>query len=403
MKALLPLLFFTGSVVLAEEKPAPKDSESAKENTAPRLEEVGVDRYGKKSPEVLEQYAPTVAEARLSTAQVFVRGSKKPLALATVVSGKGYLISKASELEGKEDLEVQFPKSAMFPTGLRLSAKLIDSYRPYDLGLVQVAATGLKPAVFSTASAPIPGTFLSAVGLEETPVTFGVASVAPRNLDEANKGFLGILLRPTDSGLAIERITPKSAAADAGLKKDDIVLKINGSGISSVDEFVRTVGGYKPTERINILIKRASEEMTVDAVLRRRGEFPEALQRFEDPRNSISGPLSDRRTGFPEALQHDLFLKPSECGGPLTNLNGEIVGINIAHSGRTESLAIPSAAVATLLKNVDEGKFYYPELDELRKSKSNLEAEMKRLDDMESRLKKELEEIGKKLEAITGK
>ena len=407
MKAFLPLFVVLSTAVIAQD--AAKEAKPEKRPEKPagepafRLDDVGVEKYGKRAPDMLKMYIPTVAEARLSTAQVFARGSSKQLAMATVVSSKGYLISKASELEKNPDLEITFAKSEMFPNGLKMGAKLLDTYRPYDLALLKVDASGLKPAKFSTAAAPVPGTFLSAVGLAETPIAYGVASVNTRNLDDANKGFLGVLLKATENGLAIERVTKNSAAADAGLKEQDIVLKVNGSMVASVEEFIRTVGSFKPTEKIQIHIKRAMEEKDISAVLRRRGEFPDALRRFEDPRNMISGALSETRTGFPAAFQHDLFLRPFECGSPLTNLDGEIVGINIAKSGRIESLAIPGATVAMLMKNIDEGKFYHPELDELQKSKSNLEEEVKRLDEMENRLKKELEEIGKKLETITGK
>ena len=44
-------------------------------------------------------------------------------------------------------------------------------------------------------------------------------------------------------------------------------------------------------------------------------------------------------------LQHDSVLKPSECGGPLVDLDGKVVGINIARAGRTETYAIPSEVV----------------------------------------------------------
>jgi serine protease Do len=160
---------------------------------------------------------------------------------------------------------------------------------------------------------------------------------------------------------------------------------------------------YKPTEKIKLRIKRADEEKDLVAILRRRGDFPEALSRFEDPRNKMSGALSEQRTGFPAALQHDLFLKPFECGGPLVNLEGKAIGINIAHSGRTESLAIPGAIVLNLIKQVNTGKFYHPEVDELEKSKTTLEEEIKRLDGLELRLKTQLDDVAKKLDAITGK
>lgn len=402
MKALfsLPLLVLASSHFSFADEPTNASSNPLENAT--KIEEIGVDKYGKKAMDALPLYAPCIESARLSTAQVCARGNAKPLVLATVVSEKGYLVTKASELEKNNDLTVTFAKSPAFPNGLTLGAKVVDTYKAYDLALLKTDATGLKAATFSKL-APEPGTFLIASGLEPLPITYGVASVVTRSFDEGNKGFLGVGLMATEKGLSIFRITDRSAAYDAGLAVNDVVLKVNGSGISSVEEFIRTVSGYKPSEKISIRIRRGNEEKDVDAVLRRRGEFPEAVRSFEDPRNAMSGALSAQRSGFPAALQHDLFLKPSQCGGPLTNIEGEVVGVNIAHSGRTESLALNGSTLTTLLQTVDQGKFYHPEVDELTKAKANLELEVKRMNEMETRLKSEIEALGKKLEAIIGK
>ena len=72
--------------------------------------------------------------------------------------------------------------------------------------------------------------------------------------------------------------------------------------------------------------------------------------------NMYGGPLSDRRGGFEAALQHDTVLLPSQCGGPLVDLDGKAVGINVARAGRVESYAIAAAAVQPLLEELKSGK-----------------------------------------------
>ena len=61
--------------------------------------------------------------------------------------------------------------------------------------------------------------------------------------------------------------------------------------------------------------------------------------------NSLGGPLSERRAGFPLAIQHDSVLQPTDCGGPIVDLDGKAVGLNIARAGRVESYALPAAIV----------------------------------------------------------
>ena len=63
-----------------------------------------------------------------------------------------------------------------------------------------------------------------------------------------------------------------------------------------------------------------------------------------------------RRAGFPSYLQHDTILKPQDCGGPIVDLDGKVIGINIARAGRTETYTIPADAVRPLLFDMISGK-----------------------------------------------
>jgi serine protease Do len=71
--------------------------------------------------------------------------------------------------------------------------------------------------------------------------------------------------------------------------------------------------------------------------------------------NSLGGELSNLRTGFPTILQHDSVLAPEECGGPLVNLDGKVVGFNIARAGRVESYAIPTHVIMSLMYDLMSG------------------------------------------------
>ena len=67
--------------------------------------------------------------------------------------------------------------------------------------------------------------------------------------------------------------------------------------------------------------------------------------------------MSNRRWGFPSVIQHDTVLRPSDCGGPVVDLDGYAVGINIARAGRVASYALPVEVVNPLLKDLQSGKF----------------------------------------------
>src|SRR5207244_2687877 len=49
-----------------------------------------------------------------------------------------------------------------------------------------------------------------------------------------------------------------------------------------------------------------------------------------------------------------------DCGGPIVDLNGRVIGINICRAGRTESWAVPGEVVLPLLADLMSGKLAPP-------------------------------------------
>jgi ubiquinone biosynthesis protein UbiJ len=77
--------------------------------------------------------------------------------------------------------------------------------------------------------------------------------------------------------------------------------------------------------------------------------------------NRMGARLSGRRKNFPLAFQHDTALRANECGGPVVNLDGDVVGVNVARAGRVSSLAIPAHRVLEIIEELGSGA-YSPEI-----------------------------------------
>jgi serine protease Do len=211
------------------------------------------------------------------------------------------------------------------------------------------------------------GSWVATPGNGPVPVAVGVVSVAtrkmptlgmPRFMPSANSGFLGVLLGPVEEGpgVVVNSVEEKSPAEKAGLKAKDVVLSVNGQTVSDVDDLRERLGRHKPGDEVEMKVKRGKEELTLKATL---GKRPSSANRG-DFQNSLGSTLSDRRTGFPVVLQHDQVLKPTDCGGPVVDLDGCAVGVNIARAGRTESFAIPTESVLPLLFDLASGKLTPP-------------------------------------------
>ena len=96
--------------------------------------------------------------------------------------------------------------------------------------------------------------------------------------------------------------------------------------------------------------------MELEVELKRRESVFEEKKTRND---AMSGRVSKRRSDFPRVLQTDLPLSVRSVGGPLLNLEGHCVGMNIARANRCETFAIPAkellAIVSLLITGEESG------------------------------------------------
>jgi serine protease Do len=122
----------------------------------------------------------------------------------------------------------------------------------------------------------------------------------------------------------------------------------------------------------------------------------------------MGGPISLRRTNFPNVLQHDTVLQPEQCGGPVVDLDGNVVGINIARAGRVESYAVPAETILALLPRLKSGELA-PKPEQIvgaekkpapAETKPELEAVLEEIRKAEEELRSSQEKLRKAREAL---
>jgi serine protease Do len=310
----------------------------------------------KSSTKVIKAFHDVVAKASEST--VRVRSKGKDVALGIVVDPAGLILTKYGDLNG--DIKV------VFKSGKELDATVVGAQDAYDIALLKVDAADLQPIEWRTAKDAIVGQFVASVGPNGDAVAVGVVSVGsrkyvqndqpPKNLG-TNTGYLGVRLEAAEGGAKVSEVNKQSPAEKAGVKVGDIVFEADGRKVLDQESLVNAVQRHKPKDEIELKIKRGDDRLTVKPILDR---IPKQFQGRTNPQETFGNVLSNRRGGFPTILQHDTVLKPADCGGPLVDLYGRALGINIARAGRTESYAIPSEDVLALLPDLKSGKFPPP-------------------------------------------
>jgi serine protease Do len=305
------------------------------------------------SPEMLKTFRPVVAKSSEATVRIFVDG--KALAYGTIVDADGLILTKWDEIRGGKKIVCRLHD------GKELQAKVVGVEKDYDLAMLKVEATKLPTVQWQDMKKATVGRWVASAGTGEDPLAVGVISVAKRKLvlgdqppktSNVNAGWLGVGLdEAMGMGAKINSIAPKSPAEKAGVKVNDIVYEVGGRKVINPETLIDTVGRLKPGDEVLLKITRGDDDLEITAKLAKR---PKELA--GNPQETMGTKLNNRRGGFPFILQHDSGLRPELCGGPLVDLDGKTVGINIARAGRTETYAIPADDIQTLLPKFKSGE-----------------------------------------------
>lgn len=284
----------------------------------------------------------------------------RPVALGTVVSANptgdvgstsgesehdptatkdAYIVTKRSELSG-DPIRVRLSDGRLVP------ARVASVRRRSDLALLVVQVDqatmrrSLKPVQFD-GFVPLIGSFLVTPDRAGRVISLGVVGAAPRKVN--HQGRLGIELeRITQSGARVRRIFPDSGADEAGLELGDRIIAIDGQNQSDVSQVVSTLNEMFPGEVVRLTIERDGGTVDIPA---RMSELAVLQESENDAR--VNGARNVRLSGFEQAIQHDMVLNPEQCGSPVLDTEGRIVGLNIARAGRVVSYALPSSLVAS--------------------------------------------------------
>ena len=296
-------------------------------------------------PQVLAAFKPVVTDAGKSTVRIYCDG--KETVLGTVVGSDGWIATKYSELHE--------PIACRLPDGKQLPAKLVGYDQPYDLAMLKVDAKDLKAVDWSDdEKGPVVGQFVATAAQGELPKGIGVVSVPRRAIPiHEARALLGVHLEDGASGARIALVEPNTPAAKAGLQVGDVVVQADETPIAGFKQFSDMIHERAPGDKVAMVVHRGDEELSVTAVLVAPRALPPSRS---DKMNAMGSVLSKLNSGFAPVIEHDTVLQSTECGGPLVDLSGKVVGINIARAGRVESYAVPADQVRAILSDLESGK-----------------------------------------------
>jgi serine protease Do len=313
-----------------------------------------------KDVKLLAPFKPVVAKASESTVRVLC--DDKDTILGTVVDPDGYILTKWSELKG--NLIVRTSDSNEY------DATLVAAHRGTDLALLKVDAKNLKAIEFADTRKLPAGNWVAASGVTSDPVGVGIVSVMTRKttgrdarIPNPKAAYLGIMSADEKDksgnliGAKIDALMPGGPASSAGLATGDIICEVNGKKIEDMKALLEVLDGLSGGETVAVKAKREGETKDFKVKL---GTRPKETDDRSTRMNNQGSVLSGRRAGFAEVLQTDMVLDAKDCGGPVVDIDGNVLGINIARAGRVETWVLPSEVIRPLLPDLKAGKFPPP-------------------------------------------
>lgn len=289
---------------------------------------------------VREAFNPVREVFQMSSAVMYFE--RKPFGFAAVMSPDGYLMTKASELKSRKGFTVRIEDKEYS------DVVVVATNFDWDVALLKVEAERLIPVDWAKDLEIAHGTWVVSNGASSRTrrrVRPGIISANTRKIGGESQVVLGVVLKMEKDRIVVGDVADDSGAKAAGLKGGDVFLKAEGKEVKTREELIEMLKGKKPGDIFAVTILREEEELEIDITLTARQDVFEERKTRND---QMSGPVSKRRTNFERVLQHDTMLSERSVGGPLLDLDGRGVGLNIAYANRSESYAIPAADVLKL-------------------------------------------------------
>jgi serine protease Do len=314
---------------LAQTAPAQEESDYPK---LPRA------RY-RSGQAVLNAFAPISAQTSNSIVELNVKEST--VALGAVVDTNGLVLTKASEIRpGK--------LTCWLASGKEVEAQLLAVDEDDDVALVRVNAEGLKPVQWAQ-NKVVEGQWAITPGLADTPQAVGIISTLPHRI-RPQRALIGVVFDSEATRPTVRRLSTGFGAEKAGIKPGDIVLSVDGATVTNKEQAIEIIREFRGGQTVHIRFQRSEQEFEANIELMTPKPGQEGSDSDGDARESrLSGDVSLRSQGFEQAIEHDTVLEPWQCGGPLLNLDGKAIGLNIARASRFATYALPASLAQQIL------------------------------------------------------
>lgn len=298
---------------------------------------------------VWSAFEPQREVLQKSSAVIYTDESSRIKTLyGVIVSGEGHVLTKASEIEGQECLSLRIG-GTLYSQVERLGVD-----HDWDVALLKITPVEtLVPVRLGSDEDIKIGYWVVSNGSttrRDRRVRVGIISAKTREISsDQSHVLLGVELGSGENDQwEVMRVSEDSGAADAGIEAGDILLSLDGVKLNQRDDLIDALKEKDPGDQVVVKIMRDNKTLELKVSLSAREK---AFTR-NDQMSGGESILSERRSEFPRVIHHDTPLSKMSVGGPLINLDGVCIGMNIARASRVATFAIPASELSEIIKRM---------------------------------------------------
>ncbi|CAN5721869.1 hypothetical protein BH11VER1_BH11VER1_21090 [soil metagenome] len=271
-------------------------------------------------------------QSKVTSSSVQLGRERDKTLAGIIVSPDGYILTQASDTESLNPMHV------FLPDGSNVEARSVTRDEKLDLLLVKIERTGLQAVAWGESLSLKAGQWLTSLTNRGRDVRLGVVSASRRSIPNSG-AVLGVRFNADDddAGVLIEEVAEDGPATKAGLRAEDLIVAVNGKKVSHNKDVSNIIATFHPGDLVKVRYQRKGKETECEVRLASKSKV---LMNWTGDDFGNHG-TSLRTDNFPEVLQHDLPLNPSDMGGAVYDLQGRAVGLNISRVDRVTNYALP--------------------------------------------------------------
>lgn len=155
------------------------------------------------------------------------------------------------------------------------------------------------------------------------------------NYNELNASLSEELKLTINSGVYVANVIEGGAADEAGIKKGDVIINVDGKQVRTGADLTEAIGSHRPGEQLNVLVNRNGINQQYSMVLKNRLGTTEMLTKEEEIMRSYGAKLSELTINEKRKLGLRYGVKVDEVLG-----------------GRFQKAGIPKGFIIVKLNNV---------------------------------------------------